>query len=205
MPEGYYDPATRSKTATLRSSAPRFWQADGVTTQAGGIFFLLNALARLGIEKAIAAGLTDACPDFIARLFLHLAAHAEIAPDDPIASWLESNITDAWDRSAGAYESRWWPSNVASSSDLVSFEDLLRVWAIAVRRYCWRTGRIAVREIVARRGLFSVNRTDLDVSLPLEEAEIRIRRIGLDLDPGWLPWFGRVVRFHYLYRREFHG
>ena len=62
-----------------------------------------------------------------------------------------------------------------------------------------------MREIVARPGVFSVNRTDLDVSLPLDEADIRIRRIGLDLDPGWLPWFGRVVRFHYPYRREFHG
>jgi hypothetical protein len=84
-------------------------------------------------------------------------------------------------------------------------EYLLRVWVLAVRRWCWRTGRITVREIVARHGVFSVNRTDLDVSLPLDETEIRIRRIGLDLDPGWLPWFGRVVRFHYLYQKEFHG
>ena len=46
-------------------------------------------------------------------------------------------------------------------------------------------------------------RTDLDVSLPLDQADIRVRRAGLDLDPGWLPWFGRVVRFHYLFRGEF--
>jgi len=32
-----------------------------------------------------------------------------------------------------------------------------------------------------------------------------VRRLGLDLDPGWLPWFGRVVRFHYLPRGEFNG
>jgi hypothetical protein len=50
-----------------------------------------------------------------------------------------------------------------------------------------------------------VNRTDLDVTLPLELADIRGRRVGLDLDPGWLPWFGRVVRFHYLHRGESHG
>jgi hypothetical protein len=24
-----------------------------------------------------------------------------------------------------------------------------------------------------------------------------VRRLGLDIDPGWLPWFGRVVAFHY--------
>jgi hypothetical protein len=53
--------------------------------------------------------------------------------------------------------------------------------------------------------VFTVNRTDLDVSLALDDADVRIRRIGLDLDPGWLPWFGRVVRFHYDYRRGIHG
>ncbi len=48
-----------------------------------------------------------------------------------------------------------------------------------------------------------VNRADIDISLHLDEADVRIRRIGLDLDPGWLPWFGRVVRFHYSYQRRF--
>jgi hypothetical protein len=62
-----------------------------------------------------------------------------------------------------------------------------------------------VRDIVARPGVFTVNRTDLDVSLALDDADVRIRTMGLDLDPGWLPWFGRVVRFHYHYRRGIHG
>jgi hypothetical protein len=26
---------------------------------------------------------------------------------------------------------------------------------------------------------------------------LAVRRAGLDLDPGWVPWFGRVVGFHY--------
>jgi len=79
-------------------------------------------------------------------------------------------------------------------------EYLLRVWVLAVRRWCWRIGRITVREILRRPGRVWLTRTDLDVTLPLAQAEIRIRRIGLDIDPGWVPWFGRfgrVVRFHY--------
>jgi hypothetical protein len=27
--------------------------------------------------------------------------------------------------------------------------------------------------------------------------DLRIRWAGLDLDPGWLPWLGRVVSFRY--------
>ena len=84
-------------------------------------------------------------------------------------------------------------------------DDLVRVWSLGVRRWCWRAGRIGVHDIVSRSGLFSANRTDVDVSMPLEDADIRVRLAGLDLDPGWLPWFGRVVRFHYLYRGELYG
>jgi hypothetical protein len=77
---------------------------------------------------------------------------------------------------------------------------LLRVWVLAVRRWCWRSAKLTLRPIVQRAGRVWLTRTDLDVTLPLDGADIRIRRIGLDIDPGWLPWlgeFGRVVRFHY--------
>ena len=80
---------------------------------------------------------------------------------------------------------------------------MVRVWCLAVRRWCWRVAGISVREVISRSGVFSVNRTDLDVSLQLDQTDVRVRRAGLDLDPGWLPWFGRVVRFHYLFRGEF--
>ena len=30
-----------------------------------------------------------------------------------------------------------------------------------------------------------------------EHLDLDIRRAGLDIDPGWLPWLGRVVRFRY--------
>jgi hypothetical protein len=26
---------------------------------------------------------------------------------------------------------------------------------------------------------------------------MRVRRAGLDFDPGWVPWYGRVISFHY--------
>ena len=37
----------------------------------------------------------------------------------------------------------------------------------------------------------------IDVTLPMSAVDLRIRRAGLDIDPGYLPWFGRVVHFHY--------
>lgn len=37
----------------------------------------------------------------------------------------------------------------------------------------------------------------IEVHLPLDSVDTSIRRLGLDLDPGWLPWLGCVVRITY--------
>lgn len=37
----------------------------------------------------------------------------------------------------------------------------------------------------------------IELHLPMDCIDTRIRRIGLDLDPGWLPWLGAVLRIRY--------
>ena len=39
--------------------------------------------------------------------------------------------------------------------------------------------------------------THLDIVYPLESASAATRKAGLDQDPGWLPSFGRVIKFHF--------
>lgn len=146
------------------------------TTRGAGLYFLLNALGRLKTAD------DPFSLRFLAHFFQRAASHAGIESDDPILLWTHLTLDEA----------------DADETD----ERLLRVWLLKVRRWCWRNGKITVREIVRRPGRVTLTRTDLDVSLALDQVDIRIRRIGLDLDPGWVPWFGRVVRFHYLYRGE---
>ena len=198
-------PATMAPAAFPPARASIRWYCQGLPTRAAGLFFLLHALQRLGMEQALATGLADADPDFVPRLLLTLASHARIPQDDPIALWLRSLVTEL-PAEAGVLRcnSFCWPANFQMQRDTASVAYVHRVWSVGVRRWCWRAARTSVREIVSRTGVFSVTRTDLDVSLPLEEADVRVRKAGLDLDPGWLPWFGRVVRFHYLFHEEFH-
>jgi hypothetical protein len=190
------------ESTPLPDSLP--WQCEGAATAAAGLFFLLNALERIGVAEALAA-FGGAVPDFIARVLQRLAAQAGAAPDDPIPYWLDSLISGPADDGRMPCDPSWWPANLRRSCAAATVPELVRAWCLGVRRWCWRAGRIGIRDVVTRDGVFAVNRTDLDVSLPLEDADIRVRRVGLDLDPGWLPWFGRVVRFHYLARGEFHG
>jgi hypothetical protein len=56
---------------------------------------------------------------------------------------------------------------------------------------------MSVVEIVARAGRIYTTPTSIDITMPMSSVDLQIRRAGLDIDPGYVPWFGRVVHFHY--------
>ena len=179
---------------------------EAAPTNAAGFLFLLNALRRLGIERSFQEFPVFADNQFVPRLLLSLAKHAAIASKDPILDWARDlDLGQASFQLERALltaiynDPRTWPPNLPlmhSSSPTPS--GLLRAWALGVRRYCWRVANIAAREVVFRPGWVRAVRGELDVTLPMKVIDIRIRRAGLDINPGWLPWFGFVVRFHYV-------
>jgi hypothetical protein len=70
-------------------------------------------------------------------------------------------------------------------------------WLVAARRWLRRHAGIGIATLVRRRALLVLTPTHLDLASELASADMRIRRAGLDIDPGWVPWLGRVVSFHY--------
>ena len=54
-----------------------------------------------------------------------------------------------------------------------------------VRHVCWRRA-----EIVADPGW-------IEVRFSLDEVRTDVRRAGLDIDPGFIPWLGVVMKFKY--------
>ena len=151
----------------------------GEPTSGAGLYFLVNALRYLQIQESHFSLL------FLARLFLRIADHCNVETGDPVLRWAEVTAEQCE------------PEQIA--------DRLLRIWMLKVRRWCWRNGRISMRDVVRRSGYVTLTRTDLDVTLAIESADVRIRRVGLDLDPGWVPWFGCVVRFHYRSQGELRG
>jgi hypothetical protein len=170
------------------------------------LFFLLPVLERLGIRKAVESGLSETHPGFVPALLTHLAIHSKVAEFDPALIWLkemqaelEPRLADDPEKSeAFPLKAAHWPRNVPFTTRKGADKEFMtRVWSLAVRRWCWREYEISVRDIILRDATLSLSATDLDVIFPLDAVDIRIRRAGLDIDPGWVPWFGRVVRFHY--------
>jgi hypothetical protein len=177
----------------------------GEPTQAAGLYFLLHVLRRLQIAAAI-----EACPalseaGLAAHVLRGIATGLKVPESDPVLLGLGvSGVKFALEKDVLAMLPRAaLPGNLPWNGRAFGSQEVLRGWTLAVRRWCWREARMTVREIVERRGAVWMTRADLDVTLPLREADVRIRRVGLDIDPGWVPWLGvhgRVVRFHYSVR-----
>ena len=54
-----------------------------------------------------------------------------------------------------------------------------------------------IEAVCRRRGRLRLEPGWIELRLPLESADVRVRRLGLDLDPGWIPWLGCVLRIRY--------
>jgi hypothetical protein len=76
-------------------------------------------------------------------------------------------------------------------------EDVTEAWLTACRRWVRRRARMGVANLTLRHARLTVTPTHVDVDFELSDLSLEVRRAGLDLNPGWLPWFGRVVSFHY--------
>jgi hypothetical protein len=51
--------------------------------------------------------------------------------------------------------------------------------------------------VTARHAEIVVDPAWIEVRFAVADVSTEVRRAGLDLDPGWLPWLGLVVRFTY--------
>jgi hypothetical protein len=57
----------------------------------------------------------------------------------------------------------------------------------------WRSPRV----LLQRPAWMQLNGTHLDVIFSFDQADLQVRRHGLDTDLGWVPWLGRIVALHF--------
>ncbi|MCM8612029.1 hypothetical protein [Accumulibacter sp.] len=168
-------PATASPTAG-QTFAGNVAGGEGVVqrepTTAGGLLFLVPLLCRLAFADWLAgdAGRRD-MPQ---RILVMLLRRLPVDGDDPI--WCLFAPAPAADVSADREAARWLGD---------------------CRRHLRRRVGIGLHSLVCRPARLSLTPTHVDVWQDLEAVDLRLRRAGLDLDPGWVPWLGRVLCFHY--------
>jgi len=159
-------------------------------TALGGVLFLLHLVDALGLPAALAADGPLAARPLRWSLHALALALAGAAPDDPAALAFAGLPPDAPapDRDAP-------PATAAERAALDAAA--ARVTAALGERLGRPDAETALARVCARRGAIVADPGWLELHLPLDDVDLDIRRAGLDLDPGFLPWIGAVVRFVY--------
>jgi len=144
-------------------------------TSHAGLLFLIPLLRRLGFEARLATNPVLLEAAFPARLLLHVGERLGLDRQDPLAIALRSLFPE----------------------EPPPAELPFAPWVSALRKACRRLARVHLGAIVRRPGRLCVAPANLDLTFAPAQADLRLRRAGLDLDPGWIPWLGLVVRYHY--------
>jgi hypothetical protein len=140
---------------------------EAITTGWGGVLFLVNALRRLDIQAVL-----DAEGATGWRLLHDLAVALGLPEDEPMALFL----------AAQDLETAVSPALLADL--LERLETLYRPdgpWPLPL----------------AQLARLRATETHLDLELATDTVDLALRLSGLDLNPGWVPWLGRVVAFLY--------
>ena len=79
----------------------------------------------------------------------------------------------------------------------LSLDDVVRNALQFMVRYLRNIAAISLRQLVCREGDYVMTKTHVDFIFVGRSVDIRIRRSGLDVNPGWVSWLGCVVSFQY--------
>lgn len=82
--------------------------------------------------------------------------------------------------------------------------DLETTTQLLFGKYLRRYAQTGLKQLIHRKGHVAITKTHLDVLFDARTADSQIRIAGLDIDPGWVSWLGKVVQFHYDYDGDIH-
>jgi hypothetical protein len=148
-------------------------------TRRGGWFLLLNALALPAVKERMKSA--DKPPGLaVGWVWLYrLGRGLGADPDPALARFLaaEAGLTG--------------PEALATLGPLCCEAELLRLVSA-------RFGESVVNSrLVEAPALVIADSSHVEVHYRLAKVRLDVRRVALDVNPGWLPWLGRVVTFHY--------
>ena len=162
----------------------------------GGLLFLLPVVGELGIPAAVTAGTGDYGTGL--RPVLHELGRqflARAAPDAEPADVHDPALL-AFCGLGPAAEAPQPPDQQAAGRIGLFADSVLA--ALRARLPAPGEGDSAVLlGVCSRHAVVEADPGWIDVDLRLDEVSVDVRRAGLDLDPGYLPWLGCVVRFRY--------
>ncbi|WP_319585464.1 hypothetical protein [uncultured Desulfobulbus sp.] len=180
------DPSANQSAQPIAKPLPRLrFQAqdhdlafDQFHTGQGGLLYLLNVLNRSEIQSLMEKWWHQ-LPNGWGWLY-RLGQELQLDETDPITSFLATQL---------GFDHR------TELEQLPPLPVRTKLLELAGRWY----GRAALwqPDLLLLTARIHFTPSHVDMFLPLSTVQLPVRLAGLDINPGWLPWLGRVVTFHY--------
>ena len=164
----------------------------------GGLLFLLPLVDELGLPHTVATDPERFGPHLrpvlhgLARRVAHRAR-----PDDGPPAATDPAVLAFAGLPPGAAPPPAVPAPEHLDDVVDALTELLHA-RIAAGAPDSPTGADLLAAVCRRTAVIEADPGWIDVVLDLREVSVDVRRAGLDLDPGHLPWLGCVVRFRYV-------
>ncbi len=148
---------------------------DIYLTQYGGIFFLINALLLTKCTDDIQA--SQVAPW---QLIQHMAHMLGCGKDAGLMEFFDSQL--ATPAEEGALQSAAHISEKLTPQVIHRFHQHLQ----------WNADFFLLRARIEQRLPY------INVYFHVSSIQLPLRLLGLDINPGWQPWLGQVVKYHYV-------
>jgi hypothetical protein len=152
--------------------------SDQFHTDQGGLLYLLNVLNRSEMQSLMEKWWQQ-LPNGWGWLY-RLGQELQLDETDPITSFLATQL---------GFDHRTELEQLPPLPARTELLELVGRWY--GRAALWQPGLL----LLTARIHFTPSHVDMH--LPLSAVQLPVRLAGLDINPGWLPWLGRVVTFHY--------
>jgi hypothetical protein len=143
----------------------------------GGALYLLNVLNRPQLQRIMEAE-WQILPSGWGWLY-RLAETLGLDPADPLSEFLAQQL------------------GLASPGELTTLPPLPREDEILTLVWQWYGDGLWRPGLLRIPAQLSHSPSHLDLIINERYVRLDLRLAGLDINPGWLPWLGRVVSFHY--------
>jgi hypothetical protein len=190
-----------SHSSSLKDPRPRAAPFAAAWSECGGLLFLVPVLERLEFAAFLASHPALLESAFPSRLLDEIGRRVGMMPNDPLA---HACLADAADDNLSPSSRDLVADLPRPARDILTapaprspLESPIELWLTAARRWCRRYPRLGLTALIRRRAHVRVTRTHVDTRFALSQIDVRVRRWALDVDPGWVPWLGRVVTFTY--------
>jgi len=172
-----------------------------------GFALLIPLLQRLGMDRLLQHHDALLAADFPRQLLWTMATRFVPDEDDPCRCLF--NDTEATpDARINRFNAPplWWrlaeesgrsPRCLTLQASDLRVAELINAFQLASGLFLRRHCALSLRGLIHRPGRVELTPTHWDVTFEINQTDLRLRRMALDIDPGWVPWLGYVVRFHY--------